>query len=138
VQAFLDAVAFNWLIGGSDAHGKNYSLLHGPRSTRLAPLYDLISAEPYPRLGHSLSMSIGGERRPDAVRTSHWREVARDAGVNGQALIERIRALGSGLPAAMERALLPLEGIADFRALAGMGLIIAERATARVGRLSSS
>lgn len=29
VGAFMDAIAFNWLIAGTDAHAKNYSLLIG-------------------------------------------------------------------------------------------------------------
>src|SRR4051812_14322554 len=49
VAAFIDALIFNWLIVGTDAHAKNYSILHqqGGR-TRLAPLYDLASILPYP------------------------------------------------------------------------------------------
>jgi serine/threonine-protein kinase HipA len=44
IRSFVDAVGFNWLIAGTDAHAKNYSLLiaGGPR-VRLAPLYDLAS-----------------------------------------------------------------------------------------------
>jgi serine/threonine-protein kinase HipA len=29
VQSFVDAIAFNWLIAGTDAHAKNYALLLG-------------------------------------------------------------------------------------------------------------
>src|SRR6267143_2057999 len=29
VRTFLDAIAYNWLIAGADAHGKNYALLIG-------------------------------------------------------------------------------------------------------------
>jgi len=29
IDRFIDANAFNWLIGGTDAHAKNYSLLLG-------------------------------------------------------------------------------------------------------------
>ena len=39
VQRFVDAPAFNWLIAGTDAHAKNYSLLIGAVGrARLAPL----------------------------------------------------------------------------------------------------
>ena len=38
---------FNWLIAGTDAHAKNFSLLIAPGpQIRLAPLYDLASALP--------------------------------------------------------------------------------------------
>ncbi len=40
VDRFLRANIFNWLIGGTDGHAKNYSLLIGPGDEiRLAPLH---------------------------------------------------------------------------------------------------
>lgn len=48
VDRFLQANMFNWLIGGTDAHAKNYSLLIGAADEiRLAPLYDISSQLPY-------------------------------------------------------------------------------------------
>jgi len=48
VNRFVDALAFNWLIGGTDAHAKNYSILIGSGGVvRLAPLYDVASILPY-------------------------------------------------------------------------------------------
>jgi len=47
VHTFLDAIAYNWLIAGTDAHGKNYALLIGAQTrVRLAPLYDVASVVP--------------------------------------------------------------------------------------------
>lgn len=40
---FIDALLFNFLIGNSDAHGKNFSLLYKNKQTMFAPLYDLMS-----------------------------------------------------------------------------------------------
>jgi len=49
VRTFLDAIAYNWLIAGTDAHAKNYALLIGAQARiRLAPLYDVASVLPYP------------------------------------------------------------------------------------------
>ena len=40
-------LAFNWLIAGTDAHAKNFSLLIGAEGrARLAPLYDIASILP--------------------------------------------------------------------------------------------
>ena len=48
VQSLVDAIAFNWLIAGTEAHAKNYALLlDGNGAVRLAPLYDLASILPY-------------------------------------------------------------------------------------------
>jgi serine/threonine-protein kinase HipA len=48
VQSLVDAIAFNWLIAGTEAHAKNYALLLGGNgAVRLAPLYGLASILPY-------------------------------------------------------------------------------------------
>ena len=47
VRRFRDALIYNWIIVGSDAHAKNYSLLLHGDEVRLAPLYDVCSALPY-------------------------------------------------------------------------------------------
>ena len=47
VRRFRDALTYNWIIVGSDAHAKNYSLLLHGDEVRLAPLYDVCSALPY-------------------------------------------------------------------------------------------
>ena len=44
----MRALALNWAIAGTDAHAKNYSILHAPGGfLRLAPFYDLASYLPY-------------------------------------------------------------------------------------------
>lgn len=47
VERFASSLAFNWIIGGTDGHAKNYSLLLAGDEVRLSPLYDLGSALPY-------------------------------------------------------------------------------------------
>jgi serine/threonine-protein kinase HipA len=69
---FLDALAFNWVVAGTDAHAKNYSVLLSGAQVRLAPLYDVASALPYddmylPKL--KLAMRIGGEYALSLSRT---------------------------------------------------------------------
>jgi serine/threonine-protein kinase HipA len=78
--AFLDALLFNLLIGNTDAHAKNYSLiLEGDGSPRFAPLYDLLSASVYgPPYGRMLAMKYGGEYRPRRIRGRHLDRLAGD------------------------------------------------------------
>lgn len=40
-------LVFSWIIGHNDGHAKNYSLIHLPGRTVLAPFYDLNSALPF-------------------------------------------------------------------------------------------
>jgi serine/threonine-protein kinase HipA len=106
VARFIEANVFNWLIAGSDAHAKNYSVLHAPRELRLAPLYDVISTLPYPQLGlggMQLAMAVDGERHVDVITGKHWRAVARAAELPEDALIARIEELGERLSMAIER-----------------------------------
>lgn len=80
--AFLDALIYNLLIGNTDAHGKNYSLLldeDGGR--RLAPLYDLLSARPYWPSRRKMAMKYGGEYRADRIRGRHLDRLAADLGI---------------------------------------------------------
>jgi serine/threonine-protein kinase HipA len=106
VARFLDAMMFNWLIGGTDAHAKNFAVLHGaPGDVRLAPLYDVISALPYPSLGGasgSLAMSIHGERAIDRLDGSHWRGLARAVGFAPSMVLERLDDLSARLPDAAQ------------------------------------
>ena len=47
-RTFIRACVFNWLIGGTDAHAKNFSMLIGGGGrVRLAPLYDVASTLVY-------------------------------------------------------------------------------------------
>lgn len=66
---------FNYVVGATDAHAKNYSVLHlANDETVLAPMYDVASALPYiPRLGNPWrsAMSIGGENRIGRLHRSH-------------------------------------------------------------------
>lgn len=105
VARFMEANVFNWLIAGSDAHAKNYSVLHAPGALRLAPLYDVITTLPYPQLTHGgkrLAMSVHGERDVDAITGNHWRAVARAVELPPGALIARIEELAERTLAAIE------------------------------------
>jgi serine/threonine-protein kinase HipA len=47
VYVLVQALILNWLIAGTDAYAKNYSILIGDEGRpRLAPLYDVASALP--------------------------------------------------------------------------------------------
>jgi serine/threonine protein kinase HipA of HipAB toxin-antitoxin module len=47
VNRFVNALAYNWIIGSTDAHAKNYSVLLSGLQVRLASLYDVASTLPY-------------------------------------------------------------------------------------------
>ena len=94
VHTFLDAIAYNWLIAGTDAHGKNYALLIGAQTrVRLAPLYDVASVVPYQDINIDrvkLSMKLGGEYRLRNISLYHWRRLAQELHVDPDATIQRV------------------------------------------------
>lgn len=95
VNAFLRAVAINFLVGNSDAHAKNFALLYDPAAgTRLAPLYDIVSTAAYDVVT-KMAMLIGGVEEPAAVTDDAWHRLAEECGVNAPLLIRDIRALAS-------------------------------------------
>jgi serine/threonine-protein kinase HipA len=102
VQTFLDAIAFNWLIAGTDGHAKNYALLLGGQGeVRLAPFYDLASVLPYRNVNLAkakLAMKIGGEYRLSNIGLKQWRRLAEDLRVDEGALIARVQAMAAGHP----------------------------------------
>ena len=102
VQSFVDAIAFNWLIAGTDAHAKNYALLlGGGGAVRLAPLYDLASILPYQTINlqkAKLAMKIGGEYRLRNIRLRHWKRFATDLRLDESWLIGHIRTMAESLP----------------------------------------
>jgi serine/threonine-protein kinase HipA len=83
VYAFLRAVAYNWVIAGTDAHVRNYSVLIRPRgNVALAPLYDLASAlllktrTPIKKL--PFAMSVAGLRTIGEIDRAAWEVQARE------------------------------------------------------------
>jgi serine/threonine-protein kinase HipA len=122
VWRFADALIWNWVIAGTDAHAKNYSLLLAGGEVRLAPLYDVASALPYGESEHALrfAMKLGRDYKVTTY-ANPWPGVARDLGLRERELVDRARdlsaaaadafsaaaaapdvaALGSGLPARM-------------------------------------
>lgn len=79
INTLLRATVVNVVLGNSDAHGKNFALIHEPAGSRLAPLYDIVCTTVYDDLTDRLAMSLGGTERPDEVRRESWRELGRQA-----------------------------------------------------------
>jgi serine/threonine-protein kinase HipA len=92
INDFIHAVLVNFLIGNSDAHGKNFALLYDPDSgIRLAPLYDIVSTSVYSDITTRMAMTIGGVADPEQVDLEAWFLLADECGLGGGigALIKR-------------------------------------------------
>lgn len=100
VRALLDWVIFNYLVGNTDAHGKNISLLLAGQGPQLAPFYDLMCTAIYPELTERLAMKIGGEDRPDWVIVRRWQDFAGSVGIGYKLVRQRLEHLKEALPSA--------------------------------------
>jgi serine/threonine-protein kinase HipA len=102
VWRFLDALIWNWLIAGTDAHAKNYSLLLIGNDVRLAPLYDIASALPYGMDEHKLrfAMKIGGDYRVYPYRNT-WQKAAEELRLEADRVLERVVRLALMAPDAL-------------------------------------
>jgi serine/threonine-protein kinase HipA len=120
VWRFADALIWNWLIAGTDAHAKNYSLLLAGNQVRLAPLYDIASALPYGAHEHKLrfAMKLGGDYRV-YPRQNRWPAAARELGLDREVLIARALSLASVAPDALADAVKAPEVAALERELPG-------------------
>lgn len=102
-EAFCDALIYNWVIGATDGHSKNYSLLlHGP-TVRLAPLYDLISYLPYlgrmPTWKLRTAMRIGRDYRlSQSDKTSAWHRFSESIGLDPARVHNRISEMVRAAP----------------------------------------
>lgn len=114
VYRYILYLYFNYLIGATDAHAKNHSLVfYGADKIRLAPLYDVASIAPYqslaPRRRKPLraALSIGGENRFGLVGKEHVEKMVENCGLDGLGLdvgmlVNRFAMMANMVPAAVE------------------------------------
>ncbi len=117
VERMYKALAFNILVGGTDAHAKNYSMLLIGSRAQLAPLYDVASAACYPQYHRLMSpMKIGKTWKMLDVTDSDWATVARRFGLPSERALAWVADLRAQLPIAFARAVETLP--ADVRTIA--------------------
>ena len=91
ISKLIDQVIFNILVANTDAHAKNYSVMHG-RTLRLAPMYDVSSALLWPIHEQNHAQKIAGKKRkPGYIAKRHWESIARDAGLSEHFLLQQVQ-----------------------------------------------
>ncbi len=131
VGRFADALIWNWLIAGTDAHAKNYSLLLAQDQVRLAPLYNVASSLPYGTHEKKLRLAtkVGGDYEVFPDQNS-WPGASRDLGIDADALHARVLELGSRAPDAFADSANQPDIVALERSMPSKLVdLVAERAT---------
>ncbi len=62
IQGFLAQTLFNLMVGNTDNHGKNTSILHDGKGSRLAPLYDVVPVFMDNEVTHQFAFAIGAAK----------------------------------------------------------------------------
>ena len=130
---FFDALAYNWLIGATDAHAKNFGVvLTGSHST-LAPIYDTASWIPYTDDAnrYRFAMTLGRDYRLVKDNPARdWAETAREMGLPLASAIDRIMGIAARLPGAFEASLSGIPG----KAFGEIAVLLAESIVAHAER----
>ena len=117
-----DIIIFHYLIGNTDGHIKNFSLLYDSKlnSKRLAPAYDIVSTIVYDTHSSEMAFSIGGVSEWSELGRSAFERAAKECGLNQKIFMKRFddmeKKFDNVLHAAAER--MADEGYSEARMIA--------------------
>ena len=99
---------FQFLIGNSDAHGKNVSFFSRAEGLALAPFYDLVSVVQYGGIDHELAMAYGDAFRLEDATPFAWAGFSKRTGLARTFLAREMRRMAKLVePLAFELAQAP-------------------------------
>ncbi|MFC7047934.1 type II toxin-antitoxin system HipA family toxin [Emcibacter nanhaiensis] len=106
---FFKAQIVFWLLAAIDGHAKNFSIFLTPGGFRLTPMYDVMSAAPYPELTPQkikLAMAIGDNRhyRVHEIVPRHFYQMGKTAGFAKVDVDEMFDAVGQTFTEVLEDA----------------------------------
>ena len=88
-MTFMRAQIVFWLLAAIDGHAKNFSISLSPDGYRLTPLYDVVSAAPWPEFPDQkvrLAMALGNKNyyRLNQIQPRHFYQTGQKAGLREQ------------------------------------------------------
>ena len=92
---FLQHTLFNLLVGNSDNHGKNGSVIHQGGGTSLAPLYDVVPVFMDRAVTHRLAFRHGAAEFAEDVTQDNLRALMTDLGYAKPSLPRTIKQVAS-------------------------------------------
>lgn len=79
-QAFLEGTLVNLLLGNTDNHAKNHSLLYRGARPQLAPFYDIVPVLLDDQVTHQMSFKIGAAEMTDDITAEDVARFLQDLG----------------------------------------------------------
>lgn len=94
-----DICVFNYLIGNTDNHIKNLSLLYSEdlKSVRLAPAYDIVSTIIYKSSTEKMALRIVGICNINEITRTSFEKAASQVGIGSKMAMKRFDAMVKGL-----------------------------------------
>ncbi len=93
-EKFINWILFNWIIGNSDAHGKNISFYVGKEGISITPFYDILNTTLYKEFYDTkLALSIGDNFDLENITYEDLLDLAYDLRVKEGFLIKRLKSL---------------------------------------------
>ena len=102
-----DVIVFHYLIGNTDGHIKNFSLLYDSSlgSVRLAPAYDIVSTVVYDTHSAQMAFNIGGDTNWDQLGRESFVRATEAIGLNKKIFMKRFDEMrGRFIPALIQTA----------------------------------
>jgi serine/threonine-protein kinase HipA len=101
-----DICVFNYLVGNTDNHIKNISLLYAKDlgTVRLAPAYDLVSTAVYESSSDDMALAIGGEYNLHKITRKSFEEEAKKVGLGTKLAMKHFDEMAEAFPAALSKA----------------------------------
>jgi len=104
---FLKTEIVFWLLAAIDGHAKNFSIFITPGGFKLTPLYDVMSASPYPQYSKhkiKLAMALGDNRhyKIKEIKPRHFYQTANKSGIKTEDVDEIFQDLQTRLDPALE------------------------------------
>lgn len=101
-----DICVFNYLIGNTDNHIKNLSLLYSEdmKSIRLAPAYDIVSTVIYESSTENMALSINGINNINEITREAFEKAAAQIGIGTKMAMKRFDTMADGFSDAVNRA----------------------------------
>lgn len=101
-----DICVFNYLIGNTDNHIKNLSLLYSEdlKNVRLAPAYDIVSTMIYQSSTENMALSIDGICNINEITRASFEKAASQVGLGSKMAMKRFDDMVNGFVNAINQA----------------------------------
>ena len=115
-NAFIKQVIFNYLIGNTDAHGKNFSIYWFFDKINLTPAYDLLSSSIYD-CEQRIAMKIGKAKYYNDITEKDWELFAQDLDISSKIVFSELERQKKILPTVLENLAKELDCEVGYRIL---------------------